>query len=85
MGTVTFRQLPMIAKVAIGIAFLEAWVSLEQLVIEPTGLWHYMPFYRVGGFCVYDFTVALLVVAGLWRLSRQREETAGLIGNERRR
>ena len=74
MGTVTFRQLPMIAKVAVGIAFLEAWVSLEQLVIEPTGLWHYMPFYRVGGFCVYDLTVAILVVAGLWRLSRQREE-----------
>ena len=78
MGTVTFRQLPMIAKVAVGIAFLEAWVSLEQLVIEPTGLWHYMPFYRVGGFCVYDFTVTLLVVGGLWRLSRQREEQAGL-------
>jgi hypothetical protein len=74
MGTVTFRQLPMIAKVAVGIAFLEAWVSLEQLVIEPTGLWHYMPFYRVGGFCVYDFTVTLLVVAGLWLLSQQREE-----------
>jgi hypothetical protein len=74
MGTVTFRQLPMIAKMAIGIAFLEAWVSLEQLVIEPTGLWHYMPFYRVGGFCVYDLTVTILVAAGLWRLSRQREE-----------
>jgi hypothetical protein len=74
MGTVTFRQLPMIAKMAVGIAFLEAWVSLEQLVIEPTGLWHYMPFYRVGGFCVYDLTVTILVVAGLWRLSRQREE-----------
>ena len=74
MGTVTFGQLPMIAKMAVGIAFLEAWVSLEQLVIEPTGLWHYMPFYRVGGFCVYDLTIILLVVAGLWRLSRQREE-----------
>jgi hypothetical protein len=74
MGAVTFGQLPMIAKMAVGIAFLEAWVSLEQLVIEPTGLWHYMPFYRVGGFCVYDFTITFLVVAGLWRLSRQREE-----------
>jgi hypothetical protein len=75
MERLTFRQLPMIAKVAIGIAFLEAWVSLEQLVIAPTGLWHYMPFYRVGGFCVYDFTITLLVVAGLWRLSRQRGES----------
>jgi hypothetical protein len=74
MGRLTFRQLPTIAQMAVGIAFLEAWISLEQLVIEPTGLWHYMPFYRVGGFCVYDFTVMLLLVAGLWRLSRQREE-----------
>ena len=74
MGKVTFRQLPMIVKVAVGIAFMEAWVSLEQLVIEPTGLWRYMPFYRVGGYCVYDFAVTLLIVAGLWRLSRKREE-----------
>ena len=74
MERLTFRQLPMIAKMAVGIAFLEAWISLEQLVIEPTGLWHYMPFYRVGGFCVYDFTITLLVVGGLWRLSRLREE-----------
>jgi hypothetical protein len=74
METVTFGQLPMIAKTAVGIAFLQAWVSLEQLVIEPTGLWRYMPFYRVGGFCVYDFTITLLVVGGLWRLSRQREK-----------
>ena len=74
MERLTFRQLPMIAKMAVGIAFLEAWISLEQLVIEPTGLWHYMPFYRVGGFCVYDLTATVLVVAGLWRLSRQREE-----------
>jgi hypothetical protein len=74
MGTITFRQLPMIAKAAVGIAFLEAWISLEQLLIEPSGLWHYMPFYRVGGFCVYDLTVIVLLVTGLWRLSRQHEE-----------
>ena len=70
MGKVTFRQLPAFVQVAIGIAYLVGWVTLEQVVIEPTGLWHYMPFYRVGGFCVYDFTVILLVVASLWRLSR---------------
>src|SRR5712671_1992996 len=65
MGTVTFGQLPMIVRVAVGIAFLEVWVSIEQLVIEPTGFWRYLPFYRVGGYCVYDFTVTFLVIAGL--------------------
>ena len=70
MDKVTFRQLPAIAQVAAGIAYLVGWVTLEQVVIEPTGLWHYMPFYRVGGFCVYDFAVIILVVTTLWRLSR---------------
>jgi len=74
MGTVTFRQLPMIAKLAVGIAFMGAWIALELLVIEPTGLWHYMPFYRVEGFCVYDLAVTVLIVVGLWHLSRQRDQ-----------
>ena len=70
MEKVTFRQLPTIAKVSVGIAYLVGWAALEKVVIEPTGLWHYMPFYRVAGFCVYDLTVGVIVVGGLWRLSR---------------
>ena len=76
MGTLSFGQLPMIAKVAIGIAFYDAWWSIEEFVIDRYGLWRYMPYYRVGDPCVWDLAVALLIAVGLWRLARQRGETA---------
>jgi hypothetical protein len=74
MGTVSFKQLPLIAKVAVGIAFNNAWWSIEEFVIDRHGVWRYMPYYRVGDPCVWDLAVALLVIVGLWRLSRQREQ-----------
>jgi len=76
MGTLSFAQLPVIAKVAVGIAFYDAWWSIEEFVIDRYGLWHYMPYYRVGDPCVWDLAVALLIAVGLWRLARQRGETA---------
>jgi hypothetical protein len=74
MGTVPFKQLPMIVKVGVGIAFNDAWWSIEEFVIDRHGLWRYMPYYRVGDPCVWDLAVAILTFVGLWRLSRQREE-----------
>ena len=78
MGTLSFGQLPMIAKVAVGIAFYDAWWSIEEFVIDRYGLWRYMPYYRVGDPCVWDLAVALLIAVGLWRLARQRGETASV-------
>ena len=71
METIQFRQLPLIAKVAIGIAFNNAWWSIEEFVIDRHSLWHYMPGYRVGDPCVWDLAVALLSIGGLWWLSRR--------------
>lgn len=76
MGTVSFRQLPLIAKVAVGVAFYNAWVSFEEFVVDRVGLWRYMPYYRVGEACVWDLTVGLLLIAALWWLSRQRRDPA---------
>jgi hypothetical protein len=78
MGTLSFRQLPTIAKVAVGIAFYDAWWSIEEFVIDRYGLWRYMPYYRVSDPCVWDLAVALLIIVGLWRLARQRGETASV-------
>jgi len=61
MGTLSFGQLPMIAKVAVGIAFYDAWWSVEEFVIDRYGLWRYMPYYRVSDPCVWDLAVALLI------------------------
>lgn len=74
MGTVSFRELPIIVKVATGVAFFTLWMCLEEFVIDRSGFWRYMPYYKRGDACVWDLTVFLLIVTGLWALSRSRGE-----------
>ena len=69
MRTLEFKQLPLSVKIAVGIAFLEAWVSIEQLVIDRYGLWKYMPYYKVTDACVWDLAVAVIISLTIWRAS----------------
>src|SRR5713226_4448083 len=57
MERLSFRQLPLVVRLAVGVAFLDAWVSFEEFVVDRHGLWRYMPLYRVGEFCVWDLAV----------------------------
>ena len=57
MNKSTTPPLPLIAKIAIAITFLNMWVIFEETVVDRHGLWRYMPFYRVGLFCVWDAAV----------------------------
>src|SRR6478736_10407328 len=69
----TTRRLPLIARIAIAMTFVNAWVIFEETIVDRHGLWRYMPFYRVGLFCVWDAAVLavtlllLLVSAGPFR------------------
>jgi hypothetical protein len=50
--------------------FINTWVIFEETVVDRHGLWRYMPFYRVGLFCVWDaavlaVTLLLLLVSVL--------------------
>ena len=53
----TAPPLPVIAKIAISMTFINTWVIFEETVVDRHGLWRYMPFYRVGLFCVWDAAV----------------------------
>jgi hypothetical protein len=57
MKTPTMLPLPLIAKIAIAMTFINTWVIFEETVVDRQGLWRYMPFYRVGLFCVWDAAV----------------------------
>ena len=57
MKTSTTLPLPLIAKIAIAMTFINTWVIFEETVVDRHGLWRYMPFYRVGLFCVWDAAV----------------------------
>jgi len=67
----TAPPLPVIAKIAIAMTFINTWVIFEETVVDRYGLWRYMPFYRVGLFCVWDAAV-LAVTLLLFLLSVTR-------------
>ncbi len=75
MKTSTTPPLPLIAKIAIALTFINTWVLFEETVVDRHGLWRYMPFYRVGLFCVWDAAVLavtlLLFLANVLPLRRR--------------
>ena len=54
--------LPLIAKIAFAVTFLNMWVIFEETVVDRHGLWRYMPYYKVGLFCVWDAAVLALTL-----------------------
>lgn len=74
----TFR-LPLIARIGIAMTFLNVWVIFEETVVDRHGLWRYMPYYRVGMFCVWDasvFAVTLLILLMSVARSRRLSDSA---------
>ena len=69
IGSIRFYQLPLIVRIAVGVVFNNAWWSIEEFVINRSGLWKYMPHYRADNACVWDLAVAVVTVLFLWRMS----------------
>ena len=65
MQKIRFSALPTPVKIAVWLTFILAWMALEREVIEPLGIYHFMPFYRVQGFCVWDFLVIVAITVVL--------------------
>jgi hypothetical protein len=72
MNRISIAQLPLVARVAVGIAFFNIWWSFEEFVIDRSEVWRYMPDYKVGHLCVWDLTVASIIAASMWLASRQK-------------
>ena len=78
MNKSTTPPLPLIAKIAIAMTFLNTWVIFEETIVDRHGLWRYMPFYRVGLFCAWDaavFAVTLILLLANILASRRRDST----------
>jgi hypothetical protein len=74
----TTRRLPLIAKIAIAVTVLNTWVLFEETIVDRHGLWRYMPYYRVGLFCVWDaavFAITLLLLLVSVARSRRRNDS----------
>jgi hypothetical protein len=69
MQKVQFSALPTPVKIAVWFTFVLAWMALEREVIEPLGIYRFMPFYRVQGFCVWDFLAIVAITVVLVRMN----------------
>ena len=69
--TVPFGSLPTLAKFGIGAGIFFVWTAFEQQVIERFGIYHYMPFYRVGSVCVWDILAMITIYGSFVYLSRR--------------
>jgi len=69
--------LPLIAKIAIAMTVINTWVIFEETIVDRHGLWRYMPYYRVGLFCVWDAAVlAVTLLLLLVSVARSRRRSA---------
>ena len=69
MQKVQFWALPTPVKFAVGFAFLFVWTLFEREVIERFGIDRFMPFYRVQGFCAWDFLAIVTIAIVLVRMN----------------
>ena len=77
MAKASLRDQPLVVKAAVFITFFNAWVLFEELVIDRHGLWRYLPFYKVGLFCVWDvLALAVIDLALFLRLARSPRSDA---------
>ncbi len=65
MSKVPFKDLRFLVKAAVFVGFYLAWIMFEELVIDRTGLWRFMPLYKVGLFCVWDVFALVILGSGL--------------------
>jgi hypothetical protein len=80
MAKTSLSEQPLVVRAAVFVTFFNSWVMFEEFVIERVGLWHYMPFYRVGMFCVWNVLALAAIGLGLFlrphRSSRPDEATS---------
>ena len=70
MQKIQFAALPVLVKITTGATLVYMWTLFEREIIEPFGIYHYMPFYRVQGFCVWDLAAIIVITTVLIRMSR---------------
>ena len=71
MQKITFAALPALVQFASLATIFVGWVLFAEFIIDRHGYDRFLPFYRVGKLCPYDFGV-LLALAATWLLLRRR-------------
>ena len=55
------QKTPAWMKWTMALSLLNSWVLFEEVVVDRSSLWRYMPYYLVGRVCPWDATVFVVV------------------------
>ena len=72
MTKLAFSDLPWVARGAVLATGFMAWILFEEIGIDRNGWDRYLPFYRLGKFCVYDLAMSIVLIAVFVMLNRRR-------------
>lgn len=62
--------MPLWVRIAAALSVLNSWVLIAEFVIDRYGLDRYLPFYRYGDICIWDFVILAAVAVAFVTLSR---------------
>ena len=74
MDRLRFHQMPLWVRIASALAVLNTWVLIAEFVIDRYGFDRYLPFYRYGDICIWDFVILGVVVWAFIALSRRPKD-----------
>jgi len=63
MAKLAFPELPLVVRGAVLATGFMAWILFEEIGIDRNGWDRFLPFYRVGKFCVYDLAAGMVLIA----------------------
>ena len=72
MTKLAFSDLPWVARGAVLATGFMAWILFEEIGIDRNGWDRYLPFYRLGKFCVYDLAMSIVLIAVFVMLNRRK-------------
>jgi hypothetical protein len=71
MDHIAFAQLPFLVKLSSLATLFLGWVGFAELIIDRHHLDRFLPYYRVGNVCPYDFAVIATLVV-VWIVQHRR-------------
>ena len=71
MDSISFAQLPFLAKFSSLATLFLGWVAFAELIIDRHHFDRFLPFYRVGNLCPYDIAVVGALVVSWIVIHRQ--------------
>jgi hypothetical protein len=70
VSSIRIPPITRLQRIAIWLTLLNSWILFEEIVVDRTSLWQYMPLYRVARFCSWDVAAIVSISVIVWKQFR---------------